>query len=40
MTKVIRTEDFQQLDAATKAMFIDKGRNFFSSRINRSSYLK
>ncbi|KYM89078.1 RCC1 and BTB domain-containing protein 1 [Atta colombica] len=40
MTKVIRTEGFQQLDAATKAMFIDKGRNFFSSRINRSSYLK
>ncbi|KAG5309560.1 RCBT1 protein, partial [Acromyrmex insinuator] len=36
MTKVIRTEDFQQLDAATTAMFIDKGRDFFLSRINRS----
>ena len=36
MTKVIRTEDFQQLDAATTAMFIDKGRDFYLSRINRS----
>ncbi|KAG5341919.1 RCBT1 protein, partial [Acromyrmex heyeri] len=36
MTKVIQTEGFQQLDAATTAMFIDKGRDFFSSIINRS----
>ncbi|KAG5330949.1 RCBT1 protein, partial [Acromyrmex charruanus] len=36
MTKVIRTKGFQQLDAATKVMFIDKGRDFYSSRSNRS----
>ncbi|KAG5345323.1 RCBT1 protein, partial [Acromyrmex heyeri] len=29
MMKVIRTEGFQQVDAATKAIFIDKERDFF-----------
>ena len=33
MTNVIRTESFQQLNAATKVMFIDKGKDFFHKKL-------
>ncbi|KAG5336849.1 RCBT1 protein, partial [Acromyrmex heyeri] len=40
MTTVNRTEGFEELDAETKAMLIDKGNTFLSSEIISSGYLE
>ena len=40
MTTVIQTKGFEELNVETKAMLIDQGNNFFSSKISSSDYFK